>query len=297
MSRRVDTFVPRGAGPAWGRVAGQVRALVLRADPLVPYDAAELMSVLARLAMFCDGHGVAEPRSWLEPSTVDWFLDVGCVGLSSHTRSTYRARLRRLAEAIHGVDDAKPIALSASDTSRPYSAGEQAALWSWARAQPTDALRAGCSQLLALGLGCGLAADEVIDLRTGCVRVLDDGTVVVEVLGRRARLVVCRQRWESVLAEQVTGTGGGFLFRPNAVRAKNLVSNFLARAHRGPTTPPVRLSRLRDTWIIEHLVAGTPLPVLAAAAGLDGLSSLDRLLPHLPGVNAARARRHLRDLS
>ncbi|MCE7005053.1 hypothetical protein LWC34_19795 [Kibdelosporangium philippinense] len=297
MERRIATYVPRDAPPAWDRVAAGVRSLVSQASPGVPYETAELMSVLARLAMFCDGHGITSAAEWLEPTTIDWFLDLGCTAVSSHTRATYRAKLRRLTEAIHGVDGAKPIALSATDTSRPYTTRELAGLWSWARGQPTSALRAGCTQLLALSLGCGLAADEVIALRAGCVRTVSNGVVVVEVIGRRARLVVCRQRWEAVLAELASAAGSGFFFRPNAIRAKNLVSNFLARAHRGPTTPPVKLSRLRDTWIVEHLTAGTPLPVLVAAAGLDGLSSLDRLLPHLPSVGADRAEKHLRDLS
>ncbi|RKT51873.1 hypothetical protein [Saccharothrix australiensis] len=297
MERRIATYVPRNAPPAWDRVAGEVRALVSRAGPGLPYDAAELMSVTARLAMFCDGHGITDPTSWLEPTTVDWFLDLGCVGLSRHTRSTYRARLRRLSEAVCGVDGGKPVPLSASDTSRPYTAGELAALWSWARGQPTAALRDGCQQLLVLGLGCGLSADEVIDLHAGCVREVGNGAVVVEITGRRSRTVICRDRWETVLADQSRRSHPGFLFRPHAVRAKNLVSNFLARTHRGPTTPQVRVSRLRDTWLAEHLAAGTPLTVLVAIAGLDGLSSLDRLLPHLPAVDARRAERHQRTLS
>ena len=295
MSRRIETYVPQNAGPAWHRVAPNVQQLVLKADPLVPYSAAELMSVLARLAMFCDGQGLNDAETWLEPATIEWFLDVGCAGLSTHTRSTYRARLRRLVDAIRGTDGAKPIPLSASDAARPYTASQQAALWAWATGQPTGALRTGCRLLLALGLGCGLSADEVIDLHTGSVRLAGNGAVVVEIAGRRRRLVVCRSRWERVLAEDVQTAGGGYLFRPNSVRAKNLVSNFLGRAHRSPSSPAVKLARLRDTWIVEHLAAGTPLPVLVAAAGLDGLSSLDRLLPHLPTVGAERAERHLRD--
>ncbi|GAB3497150.1 hypothetical protein [Amycolatopsis cihanbeyliensis] len=297
MERRIATFVPRDAPPAWDRVAEGVRALVRRAGPDLPYGAAELMSVVAKLGMFCDGHGITDPRAWLDPATIDWFLDLGCVHVSSHTRSTYRARLRRLADAVHGVDGAKPIPLSASDAARPYTPSEQASVWSWARSQPTDGLRAACTLLLALGLGCGLPTDEIIALRTGCVRVAGNGAVVVEITGRRTRLVVCQQRWEQVLAEQLPDTGNGFLFRPSAVRAKNLVSNLLARAHGSPTTPPVKVARLRDTWLAEHLAAGTPLPVLVAAAGLDGLSSLDRLLPHLPTVAPTRAERHLRELA
>jgi integrase len=295
VTRRVETYIPHRGGPTWQRVATAVRDLVLRADPLVPYSAAELMSVVGRLAMFCDGHGIADAQAWLEPTTIDWFLDVGCASLSTHTRSTYRARLRRLVEAVRGVDGAKPIPLSASPTDRPYTAHDQAGLWSWANGQPTEALRTGCRLLLALGLGCGLSTDEVIDLRAGEVRIAGNGAVVVEIAGRRSRLVICQARWEQVLSEHAQAAGSRFLFRPNAVRAKNVVSNFLARAHRGLATPPVKISRLRDTWMVEHLAAGTPLSVLVAAAGLDGLSSLDRLLPYLPAVGAERAERLLRD--
>ncbi|MFD9891551.1 hypothetical protein ACFWY9_19620 [Amycolatopsis sp. NPDC059027] len=295
MQRRIATFVPRDTPPAWDRVCDRVRALVSQAGPGLPYDAAELMSVVARLAMFCDGHGIIDARTWLDASTIDWFLDLGCSGLSSHTRATYRARLRRLSDAVHGVDGAIPIPLSASDTARPYTSGEQASLWSWARSQPTDGLRTACILLLTLGLGCGLSTEEVIALRAGQVRVVGNGAVVIEILGRRARLVVCCQRWEQALAGQLADVESEFLFRPKTVRAKNLVSNLLGRAHRSPTTPPVKVARMRDTWLAEHLAAGTPLPVLVAAAGLDGLSSLDRLLPHLPQVGAQRAERHLRE--
>ena len=89
MSRRIETYVPHNASPAWDRVAPDVRRLVLKADALVPYSAAELMSVLARLGMFCDRNGITTAEDWLEPTTIEWFLDVGCAGLSTHTRSTY----------------------------------------------------------------------------------------------------------------------------------------------------------------------------------------------------------------
>lgn len=44
--------------------------LVAKADPLVPYQASELLSVLARLALFCHGQGQPS-RAWLEPATID----------------------------------------------------------------------------------------------------------------------------------------------------------------------------------------------------------------------------------
>lgn len=292
VEQRIASYMPRDAPPAWSHVGDEVRALVAKADPLVPYDAAELLSVLSRLALFCHGQGQPS-RAWLEPSTIDWFLDVGCRHLSSGTRATYRSRLRRLREAIHG-GEAPPIPLSASTAHQPYTAGEQAALWSFASNQPTDRLRRGARTLLALGLGVGLPSEEIIPLLAGQVRVISNGAVVVEVHGRRPRLVVCRHRWEPVLAELADTAGSEHLFLPGAVRGKNLITNFLGRAHRSPATPEIKISRLRDTWLVEHLTVGTPLTVIVAAAGLDGLGALDRLLPYLPVSSPEAAERQLR---
>ncbi|MFF9703575.1 hypothetical protein ACF1FE_20660 [Streptomyces griseofuscus] len=39
-----------------------------------------------------------------------------------------------------------------------------------------------------------------------------------------------------------------------------------------------------------------PLPVLLAAAGLDSLHALSRLLPHVKGISAEQARTVLREM-
>ncbi|MET9249974.1 hypothetical protein [Nonomuraea sp. NPDC003709] len=52
---------------------------------------------------------------------------------------------------------------------------------------------------MALAYGCGLAAGEVATVRTGHLRRLDCGAVVVTVPGAE-RLIVCRAAWEDVLA-------------------------------------------------------------------------------------------------
>src|SRR6185437_1232848 len=57
MDACIDAYTPRGAGPAWPRVAGQVRQAVKLAGPQTRKDALELLGSTAKLAMFADGMG------------------------------------------------------------------------------------------------------------------------------------------------------------------------------------------------------------------------------------------------
>ncbi|WP_196450583.1 hypothetical protein [Planomonospora sp. ID82291] len=299
VAQRIDTYIPAGSPPGWSRVAGQVRRTVATAEPLTPYSAAELLSVLTRLALFADAEGLpARPEVWLSREVIERFITAGCLHLASGTRATYRSRLLRLREAVLGGECAtgRPVKLSASTASRPYAPTELAALWAWAGGQPTAQLRQGCQVLLALGRGCGLDTPEIVPLRAHDVRRPGSGAVVVAVRGRRSRLVVCRRAWEPVLAEAARLDGQtAYLFRPgHHARGKNTVTGFLARTHPAPAAPALKMSRLRAGWLVELMETGVPLPVIVAAAGLDSLHALSRLLPFLRGTEATQAAEHLR---
>lgn len=295
MDQRIATYQPRRPSPGWFRVADRVRGLMTEAEPLAAFQVAEMMSVLARLAIFCEGRGITDARAWLRPESIEHFLHAGCPDLSEGTRATYRARLRKLAAAVCPGESVKPVALPGSEASRPYTTTQRAALWSWAQGQPTAELRHGLTVLLALGLGAGLASDEIIQLLGGHVRACDNGTVVVHAPGPRRRLVVCRQAWETPLREAAGAVGSGFVFRPGAARrGKNTVTNFLGRTHRGPAVPTLAVARLRTSWLVDLLAANTPLTVVVAAAGLDTLHGLSRLLPFLPTPSADDAATYLR---
>ncbi|SEG75789.1 hypothetical protein SAMN04489712_11184 [Thermomonospora echinospora] len=300
MSARIDSYVPAGAPPAWERVAAEVRRVVTVAEPLTPYRAGELMSVLARLALFADGQGCrADAQVWLSREFIERFITVGCTDVSAATRGNYRSKLLRLREAVCGPDcrSGKPVKLSASDTSKPYTPAEMTTLWTWAQGQPTEELRRGCTLLLALGRGCGLDSPEVIPLRAHDVRRHDNGAVVVTVRGRRERLVVCRRPWERVLAEEAARFRGqaAHLFRPGLhARAKNTITGFLARTHDAPGTPALKMSRLRTSWLVELIEGNLPLPVIVAAAGVDTLHGLSRVLPYVKGASTDRAAELLR---
>ena len=77
----------------------------------------------------------------------------------------------------------------------------------------------------------------------------------------------------SVMARPGEALVGGFS------TAKNRASDLAGRIETGHTTPALSSTRLRSTWLTNHLRAGTRLPELARAAGLAGVAVLSDLLP------------------
>jgi hypothetical protein len=300
VARRIDTYVPAGSPPGWSAVAGQVRAIVTSAEPLTCYSAAELMSVLTKLALFAHAEGLpSTAQVWLSREVIEHFIALGCAHLADGTKGTYRSKLLRLREAVLGGDcvTGKPARLSSSDGARPYTPAQMAALWSWACGQPTQQLRDGCRLLLGLGRGCGLLSPEIIALRAHDVRRVEGGPVVVAVPGRRQRLVLCRRAWERVLAEAATHLDGqaAHLFRPgHHARGKNTVTGFLSHTHDAPGTPTLKMGRLRSGWLVELMESGVPLTTIVAAAGVDSLHALSRVLPFVRGVSVDQAAELLR---
>jgi hypothetical protein len=168
VSQHIDSYIPRGAGTAWWRVAGEVRRVVKLAEPSTPYTATQLLGPLAKLAMFADAEGRSRDAvTWLSLEMIERFIAVGCPGLGGSTQANYRARLRRLRTTVLGPDTATglPARLGGSTASAPYTTAAMTALWSWGYGQPTERQRTGCKTLLALGRGCGLDSAEALQVR------------------------------------------------------------------------------------------------------------------------------------
>ncbi|MEZ0106331.1 hypothetical protein ABH920_000312 [Catenulispora sp. EB89] len=303
MSQYVDTYIPRGSDPTWWRVAAEVRRIVKLANPSSSKSAADLLGALARLARFADSEGrEGTAKVWLAEEMIERYIDVGCPGVSPASKSNYRSRLRRLRTAVFGPDitTGASTRLPGSVASVPYTTAEMTALWSWSGSQPTVELRAGCRVLMALGRGVGLDSPEAIPLRRHDVVV--EGTrdpVLVRVRGDRERVVVCRRAWEQVLRDLATADDDrspvSYLFRPESTaRAKNTVTNFLARTKTSAAVPRLSMGRLRATWLVDLIDSGVALPTIVAAAGVDSLHALSRLMPYVAPVDADTAAAALR---
>jgi hypothetical protein len=86
----------------------------------------------------------------------------------------------------------------------------------------------------------------------------------------------------------VASAGDEFLVGGRSVainRAGDLARKFVV----GHGHPKLSAPRLRSTWLVHHLTAGTRLPELARAAGLVGVTVLSDLLPDVAPMAEERA--------
>ena len=175
----------------------------------------------------------------------------------------------------------------------PYSPGELALLISDARVQPTAAKRRAAQALIALGAGAGLDGRWAAHVRATDV-VEEGGVLLVQVGEPSARVVPALAAFEREIAELASSADGEFLVGGNSTsdkRASRLASALVA----SPGHQRLSAARLRSTWLLTHLIAGTRLPELAQVAGLRGVTVLSDLLAHVERLPEAEIRRHLRD--
>jgi integrase len=203
--------------------------------------------------------------------------------------------LLRVAESLLAPELA-PRALPAmapSDPTVPYTGDEETILTDWAKAEKRKGHGSDALVLLALGFGAGLSATEIMTVRAGDVAVRDEAVVVIVREGRVREVTVLR-KWERALAKRAGELEPEeFLFKPGrAGGSKNLISNFVTRAN--VQGVHAQTQRMRSTWLVLHMGAGTSLVDLVDAAGVDSLEALTRYLQFVRRVPSAEAAKQLR---
>jgi len=272
-----------------------IRTTVIASIDKAPYTESELTLVVRLLTEWSTSQGLElTAHAVLARGNISRFIDNGLSNRAAATRSDYRSKLLRVAEALLPSELAprRLTPLQSSEASAPYSSEEQRALAMWARSQ-TKARRVDARVLLALGMGAGLSSGEIVTIKTGDITPTMDGAVLVHVREGRPRLVPALRKWEKILLERsrslspddflfVAGRNGG---------GKNLITNFIAR---GDAAVHVQSQRLRSTWLVTQMSACTPLAELAEAAGVDSLEALTRYLPFVDRREPSESRRALR---
>jgi integrase len=211
---------------------------------------------------------------------VEEFVHRGMDSFTRGSRATYRSVLLAIVDAVTPPSE-QPFPIPRSDPTPPYSGTEIAILRSWAGAQGSAARRRDASVLLAMGFGAGLATRELLSVRTGDVDVRGDAVHIL-VWSGRPRLVPVLPAWQPGLRAAMKELGHDeWVFRVgrNGIRPAQ-VTDFLHRGH--TTNLDVRPARMRTTWMLAHLEAGTPPRDLLRIAGLENLAALDRIRRFLP---------------
>ena len=250
--------------------------------------------MLHRLCLWATGEGLALDRELiLDPDTVERFVEIGLAG--DRSRPTYRSELRRVGPLLttRAPWEPRPPSVARRQVALPYSDDEVALLRADANLQPTEARRRAAQAFLALGLGAGLDGRWATRVGASHLTVSDTG-MVVSVGAPAPRTVVVLKEWEDELSDLAALSGDEFLvggYSTSNRRTAHLTERFVV-----PTGhPPIAPARLRATWLLTHLVAGTRLPELRRAAGLQGVTVVSDLLEHVGPLDDEVARQMLRE--
>jgi integrase len=258
---------------------------------MAPREVRRARSVLALLARFAAGQGIAAAPGWLlDYDVIEWFCTAGLAGRASSTRGTYRSVLYQLAGQVHGPPGCRGTPFAGAKAPPPYSPAERAGLAAAARAQPDAVKRSSALAMVVFGIGAGLRPGELAALHGSDV-TCGGGQAVVHVTVAPGRAVPVAPGYAGRAAELACRAGGGFIFRPGPADRgyKNFVNDLAASLARDLDAPRLSVSRCRSSFICDHLAAGTPLHELLAITGITGAESLARYARHVPGVSASKA--------
>jgi hypothetical protein len=296
VSGTINRFSPRDVpADVWGRIEPVVKESVTKVGFSDAVLARKGLSVVGQMAVWADriGHPV-DADALFTPEVIDRFITEGCTHLSAGTRLNYRSQLWQVGAAVvgHTLFPPRSAALRASDLLPPYSSAEVTELVSWSKGLPTASMRRDSWALLTLGLGTGMRAEE-ITRTVGTDVSVEDGIALVQVLGtggRVDRVVPIHHLWADHVLEVAAESGSRPFFRTDRTRIlRNDVVGFIRRCAIDET-PKFTVQRLRVTWLVGHLGAGTHLYALERASGV-AVGQLVKYLFFAAPLDEADARR------
>ncbi|QYF74361.1 hypothetical protein [Cryobacterium sp. PAMC25264] len=275
-------YRPINALPYWDVIGPFVTEAVADATTGSGRDARSLSPATAAFVLWCwQSRGTPLDRERIfRRTTIEEYVNLGMKAYTTGSKAAHRATLTLITGVLNPIgltDRQRPIPRSAPTA--PYSAHEVAALHSWATSQGTEHRRRDAIALLTLGLGAGLAAREILGVRVSDID--RTGAIHVIVWEGRSRVVPLSPAWERPL-RRILGElqWDDWMFRPGRHSATSgQVTDFLLRAR---TELDVRPARMRATWLLEHLVGGTPPQELLRISGLRNLAALDKLRTFAP---------------
>jgi integrase len=295
VTAAISRFSPKDVtADVWERIRPVVTAAVTGASPETPGLARRHLTIATQLAVWADQIGVPLEHTVLfHPETIDRFIKEGCAHLSIGSRTNYRSQLWKFGEVVIGPEHfpPHPLPLRRSPTNTPYSKAEVTELVAWSRGLTTAHMRRNAQALLAIGLGAGLSSQEVSRLVGNDVQE-QDGLVLVEVIGEKARTVPVLHTWGAPVLELAKESGDRAFFRPERSRITRAdIVAFINRCSNREESL-FCIQRTRITWMVTHLAAGTHLAALHRASGVTA-AQLTKYLAFVPPLDDMVAYRHL----
>jgi len=273
---------PSSVSPPGAAFARQVVAL---AAPAGRERAKNLLWAAGKLADYAIGLGLDPvPEVLLHPSVAERFTRCA-PGLSGVARRTLRTNLRFIGRRVVPHLYPADAPLPRERAKAPYAAAEISGFLALADAQPTTERRMRAAGLVCLGAGAGLIRGDLRDARGSDVACRSGG-VVVQVRGRRARVVPVLARYHGVLLAAARFAGDGLVCGGADPGRRNLTNPLVAALDGGGGLPRLDTSRLRATWLAD-CADQLGLATFMAAAGISCSQRLGDLVAGLePGSEA-----------
>ena len=276
-TRSISDYVPDLPSDDWLAIRDFVVLAAREAIPQLTYPDASVVNAIAHHVDWCvNVAGYSMTRETVFRRDVIGAAASMIPTTHSSSRGRRRSLMLRVGEVLGVIPRATPLSpLAAASPSAPYTNAEAYEVARWAVSQH-DGRQLSARALVALGLGAGLPSREICAVRA--MDILHTGAAVR--VGDRLTPII--DEWHEELAEIATlaMTGEALLFRPDVAWHKNIISNFVSTSM--PDGIPPSVQRMRSTWLVEHLTAGTPMQDLLAAAGLQSMDALVRYERFLP---------------
>lgn len=289
-------YVPTFAEDRWSVVRDFVVSAVADAAVSIAQPADRLIVVAAPFADWVinvNGYP-AKTAVVFHPVIIRRYITRTDVTWSDTTRRTYRSALMRMSEVLVGEVPLEFAPTAPQNTAAPYDDLDLHLLESWATGQSTAARRRSAGVVLALCAGAGLKASELLQVRRRDIVADAEGVLVTVTAG--ARTVPLLARFETLLLNSIAEVEPEHWVFGSPKRVKHGISTlttFLYDTDRGNEPDPVT-TRMRNTWLITHLIARTDIRALMTAAGVTKFEHLDQLVAHVPALDTDSYRSQLR---
>lgn len=273
----ISAYVPDLPPDDWHAIRDFVLLAARETIPQLTYSDASIVNAIAHHVDWCvNVAGYSLTRETVFRRDVIGAAASVMPTTHSSSRGRRRSLMLRVGEVLGVIPRAKPLSpLAAASPSAPYTAAETYEAARWALSQRDDR-QLSARALVALGLGAGLPSREICGVRA--TDILHNGTAVR--VGDRLVPVLGEWHEELEALAALALTAESLLFRPGVAWHKNMVTNFVSTSI--PDGFPPTVQRMRSTWLVEHLTAGTPMQDLLAAAGLKSMDALVRYERFLP---------------
>ena len=289
----IKGYCPAGIDDTqWQQVRSVVIEAVLGMEPPSVGYAQKLLRQAALLATWAVTQGVAATRQAMFNADVveAWTAHQLRNGVDERSVATYRSRLRHIVGAHRTAVGVKRRKLAA-----PYSAEDDLALRRAVVGQRTPGIRTSACLLYGLARGAGLSSSDLSELRIGDIHRSGD-TVRIEARGRTLWVLDSVVDVLQIGLELTNRTASEYAVGSKS-SAKREVSRAAHRLKLPRGIPALSVSRCRSTWIVDHLNAGTPVPVIAEALGVGSTRFVDDLLEFCETTPAADRQRLLRGIT